>query len=55
MFAVVLYKNNEFVKVFGFVNNEAEYIEIANKIADANGGAERLASLGYKLCAELAM
>lgn len=54
MYAVVLYRNGSFVKLFGFVNSMDEYNEIAEQIADNNGGSERLANLGYKLCAELA-
>lgn len=55
MYAVVLYKFGEFVKMFGFVNSMEEYNEIAMKIAEANGGEESLVSRGYKLCAELAI
>ena len=54
MYAVVLYKNGSFVQMFGFVNSMDEYNAIAEQIADNNGGAERLAKLGYKLCVELA-
>ena len=55
MYAVVLYRNGSLVKLFGFVNSMDEYNAIAQKIADKNGGEERLAKLGYKLCAELAI
>lgn len=54
MYAVVLYQNGSFVKLCGFVNSMDEYDAIAQQIADRNGGFERLANLGYELCAELA-